>query len=339
LQFGKTEKDLCLLPLYGSNKWIVKVVKQTLESNSMKRIGFFVIRVSAYASAAFVSAFALYFLFSSYIPSPREKALERKISDMQLVFEEIDAQLEQANYVLDNLRDRDSKVYELLLGTEPIDHNIWIGGTGGHDRSKEWISDDLTFGDLESKMEQLERKIVLQSRYLEDVEKDAALREEKLASIPSIRPLSKHSNSYLRMLSGFGMRNHPVYHIRRMHKGMDFPAPIGTPIVATGDGKVHRVKNQRTGYGKSIIIDHGFGYKTLYAHLNSIDVKKGDKIKKGQHIGTIGRTGTATAPHLHYEVHHHDSPINPIHFCMDGLSPEEYQQLVEAASVPNQSFD
>nr|WP_262914121.1 M23 family metallopeptidase [Portibacter lacus] len=168
----------------------------------------------------------------------------------------------------------------------------------------------------------------------------ALARKEKLSSIPSIKPVreDKLKRNILK-LSGFGYRLHPVHGVKKFHKGIDFTAPRGTAIISSGDGKVTRVENKTRGYGKNIIVDHGYGYTTLYGHLSEIDVKVGDKVTRGQVIGKIGSTGTSTAPHLHYEVRINGQAVNPIDFCMDGLSPEEYQQLVHKAAEENQSFD
>jgi murein DD-endopeptidase MepM/ murein hydrolase activator NlpD len=168
----------------------------------------------------------------------------------------------------------------------------------------------------------------------------AKSREDMIASIPSIKPvridkLSKDMN----LMSGYGIRLHPVHKVNKMHEGLDFTAPPGTPIQSTGNGRVIKVENKSSGYGRHVIIDHGFGYQTLYAHMKEIKIRQGTIVKKGQLIGTVGNTGTSTAPHCHYEVRYNKRPVNPIHYCMDDLSPQEYQELVEKASITNQSFD
>ena len=134
-------------------------------------------------------------------------------------------------------------------------------------------------------------------------------------------------------------RFHPIFKRRRMHYGIDFTCPKGTPIQATGDGKIVRIEKRKSGYGNNVVVDHGYGYKTLYAHMESVGVKLGQKVVRGQQIGTVGSSGTSTAPHLHYEVHYKGNKVNPIHYCMDGLSVEEYQELANMAAATNQSFD
>ena len=140
-------------------------------------------------------------------------------------------------------------------------------------------------------------------------------------------------------LSGYGIRLHPVHKVKKFHKGIDFTAPKGTAIQSTGNGKVVRVEKRRSGYGTNVIIDHGYGFTSLYAHMKTVNVKKGQRVSKGQKIGTVGSTGTSTAPHLHYEVRINGKAVNPIDYCLDGLSPEEYKELIEKATVENQSFD
>jgi murein DD-endopeptidase MepM/ murein hydrolase activator NlpD len=175
---------------------------------------------------------------------------------------------------------------------------------------------------------------------LDEVEDLSSKREEMLASIPAIKPIrSDKIERNISSLSGFGMRMHPIFKRRKMHTGIDFTCPQGTPIHASGDGKIVSIKDLKSGYGTHVIIDHGFGYKSLYGHMSDVDVTLGQKIKRGQVIGKVGSTGTSTAPHLHYEVINKNQKVNPIHYCMDGLSDMEYQQLVNMASISNQSFD
>lgn len=160
-----------------------------------------------------------------------------------------------------------------------------------------------------------------------------------LASMPSIKPVrSDKLSKSVGLLSGFGYRVHPVFKVLRMHSGIDFTAPKGTAIQATGDGVVIKA-DFKSGYGRCVIIKHGYGYETLYAHMDKILVKKGQKVKRGQPIGKVGSSGISTAPHCHYEVHFHGKPVNPIAFVLDGLSPKEYDALVKAAEAGNQSFD
>jgi murein DD-endopeptidase MepM/ murein hydrolase activator NlpD len=158
-----------------------------------------------------------------------------------------------------------------------------------------------------------------------------------LAAIPGIQPVS--NKDLKRIASGFGYRIHPIYKTYKMHTGQDFTAPVGTEVYATGNGTVRKVEYSRRGYGRNIIVDHGYGYQTLYAHLSKIEVRKGQRVNRGDVIGLVGNTGTSTAPHLHYEVIKNNRKINPANFFYNDLTPEEYEQMIEISSRVTQSFD
>lgn len=291
-------------------------------------------------TSSFIGAFCLYFLFSYYLPSPKEILLNRDLERLSTQYTKLNDQLLTINSVLDNIKARDGEVYELMLGAKPIDDNIWQGGIGGHDIQGEYIADDVSLDALRNKMNEVERKLVLHSKYLEEVEDAAVHRDNQQRSIPSIKPVRlDQKDAYLRLLSGYGMRMHPIYKVNKMHMGLDFPSPKGTPVIATGDGVVVKVRKDRGGYGRHIVIDHGYGYESLYAHLDKSQVREGQQVVRGEKIGEVGRTGTATATHLHYEVRQNHVPVNPINYCMDGLSPIEFERLVIAASQHNCSFD
>lgn len=294
-------------------------------------------------SAVVVTALVFYFLTSEYFPSPHEKALKKELTQMEYQFLLMKEQIERADKIIGNLQNRDAKMHRVLFGMDPIDAQVWEGGEGGHDPNfgishLKYASPSLK--ESKSLISKLEKQIFLQSKSLDTLEKLAKTREDMIASIPSVKPvridkLSKDVN----YLSGFGIRLHPVHKINKMHQGIDFTAPIGTPIQSTGDGRVVKVENKGSGYGRSVVIDHGYGYQTLYAHMKEIIVRQGEKVKKGQQIGTIGNTGLSTGPHCHYEVHFNNKPVNPINYCMDGLTPKEYQEMVDQAETANQSFD
>lgn len=301
------------------------------------------LRVIGFVSAVIVSAAILYFMISEYFPTPKEKALLKELNQKDYQFATLKSQVERADKIIQNLQNRDAKIHRVLLGMDPIDPGMWKAGIGGHDPnegSKWMLSGGTNMSEAKNYVDQLERQVYLLSKSIDEVESEAKTKEKMLASIPSIKPVRlDHLARDVQQLSGFGIRLHPVHKINKMHTGIDFTAPIGTPIQSTGDGKVVRIENKASGYGRSVLIDHGFGYKTLYAHMQNIKVRPGQIIKKGEAIGTIGNSGLSTGPHCHYEVWFHEKPVNPIHYCMDGLSPAEYQELVEQSSTANQSFD
>lgn len=293
-------------------------------------------------SAILITSGMLYGLSTKYFPSPKELALERELEQMSYKYMAFQDNLQTYSKVLENLRERDDGVYRMLFGMDPVDESVWEGGIGGHDQFSDVI--DFEFSgqmvkDVQSSLTRLERQLVLHSRSLENIQKLAKDREDMLMSVPSIKPIRiDELHRSMNLLSGFGMRIHPIHKVWRMHSGIDFAARSGTPIYATGNGVVTKISNPRTGYGTHLVIDHGYGYESLYAHLKDFHVEVGDRVTKGQEIATVGNTGTSTAPHLHYEVRYRGEPVNPVHFCMDGLTPQEYQELVEMASIPNQSL-
>lgn len=284
-----------------------------------------------------------------YYPSPREEALSREVQQMEVQYDALNDQIGLMSKVLDNVQDRDANVHRLMFGMDPIDESVWSGGVGGSEKY-DYLTKFKNSGALllatQEKADQLKRRLAIQSESLDKIQEEAKNKEIMLACMPAIKPVRGDKlKRNIKALSGFGMRMHPIHKIRKMHTGIDFSAPRGTHIQATGDGKVARVMHKKTGYGTYVVIDHGYGFKTLYGHMASVNVKTGQEVKRGQTIGTVGNTGTSTAPHLHYEVHLKDGKtntykkVNPIHYCMDGLSPEEYQVLADLASVSNQSFD
>lgn len=300
----------------------------------------FTIKAIAYLSSVLLVAFGLYVVFSFYLPSPREMSMQRKSEELKLQYNELNREVQHMHAVLDNIKKRDAEVYDLLLGEQPVEDFVWEGGIGGHDIEGEQITEEVRITALSNAVADMERKLVLHSKYLDDVEAAAEEDDLRRSNIPSIRPVQmSKSDSYVHLLSGFGMRIHPVYKVNKMHKGIDFPGKRGAPVIATGGGTIKAIKKVRSGYGRHVIIDHGFGYTSLYAHLDKIHVKKGQKVKRGEQIGTLGITGTVTGAHVHYEVRIDGRPVNPIDYCMDGLTPEEYELLVKEACEHNHSYD
>ena len=300
-------------------------------------------RIGGFAALVIICAFGLYTVAYTVIPTPKELSMKRELSQMEYQFSSMSNDFNQMAERLERLHDKDTEVHRIIFGVDPIDQTIWEGGVGGRE-SDNYISSIKNsqefINQTQERVENLKYKLSLQENSLDTIFNLAKQREEKLLAIPSIKPVREDKlKRNMSAMSGFGWRIHPVHKVKKFHKGIDFTAPRGTAIQAAGNGKVVRVQNAKLGYGKNVLIDHGFGYTTLYAHMSEIIVKKGDTVTKGQKIGTIGSTGTSTAPHLHYEVRINGKQVNPIDYCMDGLSLEEYQELVKKASVENQSFD
>ncbi len=306
-------------------------------------VGTKVIRVFGFVCAAIFTAFIFTLVMHRYFPSPKERALMREIAQMQAEYSHLMSDFEMLNQELDHLQEKDAYAYRTIFGMDPIDEDVLEGGIGGHDEYaayRQFTHSGEVLVSAKQRLRKLKHRMVMQSKSLDTILNLAEEKEAMLASIPSIKPV--RSDKLARrvvLLSGYGPRIHPIFKVKKMHWGIDFTAPTGTPIQATGDGVVERVERRNSGYGYNVIIDHGYGYRTLYAHMSRIDVKAGQKVKRGQQLGLVGSSGTSTAPHCHYEIFYKGQRVNPINFVLDGLSPEEYQELAEAAAAVNQSLD
>ncbi|MFL2639283.1 MAG: M23 family metallopeptidase [Flavobacteriaceae bacterium] len=281
----------------------------------------------------------LFLLNSTIINTPTELSQAREIANYELQFDILNKKINQLNTVLQNIEERDNNIYRVLFETNPIPYDIRRAGFGGINRYKNldgYESSELVI-ETNKKIDILTKQIVIQSKSLDEIERLANEKEKLLAAIPSIQPIK--NNDLTRMASGFGFRTDPFTKSRRMHKGMDFTAPRGTPIYAASDGIVTRADSRSSGYGKHIRIDHGFGYMTLYAHLSKYNVRRNQKVKKGDIIGFVGNTGRSQAPHLHYEVIKDNKRLNPINFYYGDLTPEEFEELLKIANQENQSLD
>ena len=292
----------------------------------------------------FLTAAALFgvlfvFLANQYIESPKEKALKRELSNMQLQYDLLNKKMDEAQAVLANIEDRDNNIYRLYFEANPIPEEQRKAGFGGVNRYKAFEGFDNSKLIIESnkRIDILQKQIVVQSKSLDEIAILAEEKEKLLAAIPAIQPV--RNEDLKRMASGYGMRSDPFTKARKMHWGMDFTAPRGTPVYASGDGVVTRADSNSSGYGNHIRIDHGYGYVSLYAHLYKYNIKKNQKVKRGDLIGFVGSTGRSEAPHLHYEIFKDEQRINPINFYYGSLTAEEFSVLLEHASLENQSLD
>ena len=240
--------------------------------------------------------------------------------------------------VLNDIQNKDDNIYRAIFEADPYpDYKRKLGTGGNPIKFKKY--ENIEYGELVveivQKLELIEKKLSSQSKSFDEVFEITKEKQKMLKAIPSIQPIN--NRDLTRIASGFGMRMHPIYKILKMHKGMDFTAPVGTEIYATGDGVIEKV-GWTGGYGKTILINHGYGYKTRYAHCSKFKCKKGQKVKRGDHIGYVGNTGQSTGPHLHYEVFKNKRQINPVNFFFNDLSPEEYDKVIEISSRPTQSL-
>lgn len=268
-----------------------------------------------------------------------KKIQQQELSEMKQRYEQMTEQLDLMEDALANLHERDAAIYRQVLELDPTDEGFWNGGRGGSDKYEGLrdLNDAELLAALSDRIQQMRKRLALMAEAQEQILTAAKEKEEMLKAIPSIRPI-RRLNRKLEYLSGFGYRKHPVFKILKMHTGIDFGAASGTPIYATGNGKAVKVVLKKTGYGRHVVIDHGFGYHTLYAHMSKVEVKVGEEIKRGEIIGRVGSTGTSTAPHLHYEVIHNKKKVNPLPFCRDGLDNQEYKEFVDLVSRQNQAL-
>lgn len=285
----------------------------------------------------FIGMFIL--LNTNFLNTPRELAQARELKQYEIQYELLNKKLAQIEEVLHNIEDRDNNLYRLYFEANPIPEEQRKAGFGGINRYKslEGYNNSEMIISTTKRLEILQKQLVVQSKSLDEITRLAADKEKLLAAIPAIQPIL--SKDLTRMASGYGWRSDPFTKARKFHYGMDFTAPRGTPIYATGDGVVERADNTAAGYGEHIRINHGYGYVSLYAHLSRYNVRKGQRVKRGDLIGFVGSTGRSEAPHLHYEVFKDDERINPINFYYGSLTAAEFEEMLRNAAQENQSLD
>lgn len=296
-------------------------------------------RVFGWISLAIVFAVIIVVVYNSVFESPDERYYRHELEKMQLEYELMSRELDNLNEVMAELQDRDDKIYRVIFEAEPIPASQRAAGFGGTNYLKrfEGYDNEGLMKEAARKIELLKGRLVVQSKSYDEISKLLRSKEELLSSIPAIQPVS--NLDLTRLASGYGYRIHPVYKTLKFHAGIDFTAPQGTDIYATGDGVVVRADSRSRGYGNMVVIDHGFGYTTRYAHMYKMNVRPGQKIKRGELIGQVGNTGLSTAPHLHYEVLKDGKHVNPINFFFNDLDEEEYALVIDLANTSNQSFD
>lgn len=290
-------------------------------------------------SSSTVIALGIVVLFFTLFDSPKEKELKREINNLLVQYDLLEDQISNSSIILDELQERDDNIYRIIFEAEPIDASIRKAGFGGINRYKKYegFQHSELVSDLNKKVDQLSKAIYVQSKSFDEVLDMVRNKENMLMHIPAIQPVA--NKNLKRMASGYGYRIHPIYKTRKMHWGMDFSAPEGTAVYATGDGIIKNAKRSKRGYGNQVRIDHGYGYETFYAHLSKYTVKRNQEVKRGDIIGYVGNSGTSTAPHLHYEVVKDKQRVNPVNYYFNDLTALEYDKMLELSSQENQSFD
>ncbi|MCB2194790.1 MAG: M23 family metallopeptidase [Bacteroidetes bacterium] len=296
-------------------------------------------RFLTYFTATLLIAVIYNVIFVVFFDTPKEKGLIRENQQLATQYKILNNRFDLIEKTLEDLQKRDDNIYRVIFEAEPIPPSVRSAGFGGTNRYLDlqgYKNSDLVI-ETAQRLDRITKKLYVQSKSYDEVIELAKNKERMVACVPAIMPIS--NKDLRRTASGWGWRIHPIYKIRKFHYGMDFTAPTGTEVYATGDGVVEIVENSLRGYGKRIIIDHGFGYKTLYAHLNGFNVRRGQKVKRGEVIGFVGSTGTSTAPHLHYEVLKNNKKVNPVHYYFNDLTPEEFDKMIFISSNSGQSFD
>lgn len=279
-----------------------------------------------------------FFVFVSLVSSPEEVQLIQERNRLHAQYRLLERNMDEVNEILKDLQERDDNLYRVVFQADPIPYSIRKSTAGNAEYYRQLLS--MTNSQIAvattQKYNELKKQLYIQSKSYDELVKLASTQEEMLKHIPAIQPIL--NKDLTRTASGFGWRIDPIYRTRRFHEGMDFTAPIGTEIYATGNGTV-RLAGWRQGYGNTVEINHGFGYKTLYGHMHKIHVRVGQKVNRGDVIGTVGNTGKSTGPHLHYEVHHRGKVVNPQNYYFLDLSPEEYDRMVQLSNNAGQMFD
>lgn len=295
-------------------------------------------KVLGYLSTGVVSGAIFFFVFLQFLDSPETKRLRRENDQLLSQYALMNKDFDKVSKVLEDIQNRDDNIYRVIFEAEPIPSSVRMAGFGGANRYSKlenMDNSDLIINTAR-KLDILSKQAFVQAKSYDDVIKMALGKEKMIASMPSIMPVS--NKDLKRTASGWGMRMHPIYKILRFHYGMDFTSSVGSDVFSTGNGVVKSAEKE-AGYGNCIVIDHGYGYETFYAHLSKLKVKAGQKINRGDIIGLVGNTGTSTAPHLHYEVSKNGQKVNPQNYYFQDLSPAEYEKMIAISSNMGQSFD
>ncbi|HAH54707.1 MAG TPA: peptidase M23 [Flavobacterium sp.] len=306
-------------------------------TKTRKKIG--VVLLFLVASALFGLLSFIILLNTPYFETPKNKKQAREIENLKLRYAILNKKMDEVENVITFIEERDNNLYRVYFNASPIPEEERKSGFKDANRYKdlEGYNNSQLVSNTTKRIDVLRKQLAIQSKSLDDILKMAKAKDKLLAAIPAIQPVK--NENLKRMVSGFGYRTDPFTKARKMHEGMDFTARTGTPIYATGDGVVARADNTASGYGNHIVIRHGFGYETLYAHLSRYKCRRGQSIKRGDIIGYVGSTGRSEGPHLHYEVHKNGKVVNPLNFYYGNISAVEYVAIAQAANQENQSFD
>jgi murein DD-endopeptidase MepM/ murein hydrolase activator NlpD len=313
---------------FNSKSLTFEKAKVTIKDRILKFLSYIATGV-AFSSLVMLIAY-------NFFNSPKEKKLEREIEQYEFQYKLLNDRMSKVQTVIADLEHRDDNIYRSIFEADPIPNSVRKAGFGGSERYEELKGFDNTelITETTKKLDEITSQLYVQSKSFDEVWNMARNKAQMMSAIPAIIPIKNGANN---IVSGFGRRFHPILKTLHFHTGIDITAPRGTPIYAAGDGTVVDIKGM-SGYGNVVVINHGFGYQTLYGHMSKKAVRPGQKVKRGECIGYVGSTGMSTAPHLHYEVIKNGTKINPINFFFKDLSPQEYQNVIESSGKVNQAL-
>ncbi|MDB5190646.1 MAG: family metallopeptidase [Segetibacter sp.] len=297
------------------------------------------LRVFGFIATATVTAALIVWFGFRYIGSPNERLLHQQLDDYEESYSLLNKRIEELQKQMAELEKRDNQVYRAIFEANPVPDSARAKEIEKSEEIQliQRLNDNELIASMTSQLNVLTSRVSFQSKSYQEIDEMIKNKEKLLAGIPAIQPVS---NADLRRIaSGFGTRIDPVYKVTKFHAGLDFTAEQGTPIYATADGRVKEASHHETGYGNHVIINHGYGYETLYGHMVRIKVRAGQTVKRGEVIGWVGSTGKSTGPHCHYEVHKNGNPVDPVYFFYNDLTPEQFDRMLKLAAASNQSFD
>ena len=291
------------------------------------------------ASALFGFLIFVLLINTPYFETPKDRLQAREIENLKLQYSILNKKLDEINDVAEAIEDRDNNIYRVYFNKTEIPDSIRKAGFKDLKRYKdlEGYNNSQLVLNTKKRIDKLSKQLAIQSKSLDEILKLASVKGNLLLAIPAIQPV--RNENLKRVASGFGYRTDPFTKVRKMHNGMDFTANTGSPIYATGDGVVARADNTASGFGNHVVIRHGFGYESLYAHLSKYNCRPGQHVKRGDVIGYVGSTGRSEGPHCHYEVHKDGKVVNPLNFYYGNISAVEYVAISQMANLENQSLD
>jgi len=297
------------------------------------------LQVFGFIAASIVTGLIIIFIAFKYIDSPKEKLLRQENNDMHESYSLLRERVNQLEMQMDELENRDNSVYRSIFEAEPIPDSARVKDMEAKNEVKlvQRMGETELVKSMTSQLNNLSLRLAYQDQSYVEIADMVKNKAKLINAIPSIQPVSNKNLN--RIGSGFGYRIDPVYKDRRPHQGLDFTAPQGTPIYATADGTVKDVGFTTSGFGNRVVINHGYGYETLYGHMYRFKARVGQKVKRGEVIGYVGNTGKSTGPHCHYEVHRGGRPVDPIYYFYNDLTPAQFDRILKIAAAGNQSFD